>query len=252
MAHPSHPTGEVLVIIPTYNEKENIILLIKAIFHYCPFVNILVVDDQSPDGTGQAVKDLQIQYPKKIHLINRPKKLGLGTAYIAGFQFALDHSYGYMITMDADFSHPPDKIITLYQTCKTQGYDLAIGSRYIEGIQVANWPWTRIILSYGANLLARIITGAPIKDLTAGFQCYRRTVIETLRTEQFQSIGYSFQIELKFWTWKNKFKIKEVPILFTNRVRGHSKMSHHIILEAFYRLILLKIKSSFKKFGQKP
>jgi dolichol-phosphate mannosyltransferase len=237
-----------LIILPTYNERENIIPLIKAILHNFTQADILIVDDGSPDGTAQAAASLQPTYPQQIHIINRGRKMGLGTAYIVGFQFALDHSYTYIFTMDADFSHPVDKIKTLYAACQAEGYDVAIGSRYIEGISVAHWPLGRIILSYYANCLARLITGVPIRDLTAGFQCYRRAVLQAIDLAGIQSIGYSFQVEMKFLAWKHQCKIKEIPIVFTNRIHGHSKMSHRIILEALYRIILLKLKSLYKNF----
>jgi dolichol-phosphate mannosyltransferase len=243
---------DTLIILPTYNERENIAPLIKAILHNFEQADILIVDDGSPDGTAQAAASLQPAYPQQIHIINRARKMGLGTAYIVGFQFALDHSYTYIFTMDADFSHPVNKIRALYTACQAEGYDLSIGSRYIEGISVAHWPLGRIILSYYANHLARLITGVPIRDLTAGFQCYRRSVLQTIDLAGIRSMGYSFQVEMKFLAWKHQFKIKEVPIIFTNRIHGYSKMSHRIILEALYRIILLKLRSLSKSFKAYP
>ncbi|OJW66758.1 MAG: dolichyl-phosphate beta-D-mannosyltransferase [Candidatus Amoebophilus sp. 36-38] len=243
-----HHDESCLVIIPTYNEKENITLLIHTIFATYKKIHILVVDDASPDGTGDAVVSLQPEYKAKLYLLCRPQKLGLGTAYITGFQYALANNYQYIITMDADFSHPPDKIQTLYEACSEEGYDVAIGSRYITGVNVVNWPIGRVLLSYAANWLARFITGLQIMDVTAGFQCYKRAVLETIDLQSITSIGYSFQVEMKFLAWKYGFKLKEIPIIFTNRVRGYSKMSHHIIFEAFFKIIRLKISSLFKKF----
>lgn len=243
-----HHDVDSLVIIPTYNEAENIALLIEAIFATSIMLHVLIVDDASPDGTSDIVARLQAKYNNRIHLITRTQKLGLGTAYIAGFKFALASNYEYILTMDADFSHPLDKLQTLYEICKLAGYDVSIGSRYVNGVNVINWPIGRVLLSYSANWMARYITGVPVMDLTAGFQCYKRVVLETLDLEGIKSIGYSFQVEMKFLAWKYGFKLKEIPIVFTNRLRGYSKMSHHIILEAFFRIIKLKVSSLFKKF----
>jgi dolichol-phosphate mannosyltransferase len=243
-----HHDGTYLVIIPTYNEKENITLLLNNIFENYTTAHVLIVDDASPDSTGKDVAELQTTYKNRLHLINRPQKMGLGTAYITGFEFALAANYQYIITMDADFSHPIDKIQALYETCRKEGYDIAIGSRYIMGVNVVNWPMGRILLSYSANWLARLITGLPVMDVTAGFQCYKRVVLETIDLQIISSVGYSFQVEMKFIAWKYGFKLKEVPIIFMNRLRGYSKMSHHIIFEAFVKIIKLKIVSLFKKF----
>jgi dolichol-phosphate mannosyltransferase len=243
-----HHDEPCLVIIPTYNEKENITLLIPTIFATYPTIDILIVDDASPDGTGDAIVAIQPEYKDQLYLLHRPQKLGLGTAYIAGFQYALANNYQYILTMDADFSHPPDKIQALYEACREAGYDVAVGSRYITGVNLVNWPMGRVLLSYVANWLARFITGLPIMDVTAGFQCYKRIVLETIDLRSITSIGYSFQVEMKFLAWKYAFKLKEVPIIFTNRVRGYSKMSHHIIFEAFFKIIRLKVSSLFKKF----
>jgi len=239
---------DALVIIPTYNEKENIALLIAAIFAGSTQFHILIVDDASPDGTGQLVEDLKQVYPNRLYSINRPQKLGLGTAYIAGFKFALQHQYQYVLTMDADFSHDPADLLVLYTTCKQKAYDLLIGSRYISGVNVINWPIGRVLLSYGANFVVRHLTGLPIMDATAGFQCYKRTVLEAIELDAIQSIGYSFQVEMKFLAWKYGFIVQELPIVFTNRIRGYSKMSQMIIFEAFFKIIQLKINSLFRKF----
>jgi dolichol-phosphate mannosyltransferase len=243
-----HHDIDALVIIPTYNEKENIGLLIPAIFACSANLHILIVDDASPDGTQEVVTSLQRDYPGQLHLISRPAKLGLGTAYIAGFKFALQSNYQYILTMDADFSHAPTDLIPLYDACKQKGCDLAIGSRYINGVNVVNWPIGRILLSYGANQIVRLITGLPIMDTTAGFQCYKRIVLETIDLDSIQSIGYSFQVEMKFLAWKYGFALQEFPIIFTNRIRGYSKMSRSIIIEGFLKVIKLKINSLFKQF----
>jgi len=240
--------ADALVVIPTYNEKENIALLIQAIFSLPINFHVLVVDDSSPDGTSHIVADLQIFYQDRLHLVNRQGKLGLGTAYIAGFRFALERDYQYILTMDADFSHAPGELINLYNTCKQEGYDLLVGSRYIGGVNVVNWPIGRVLLSYMANLFVRRITGLPVMDATAGFQCYKRRVLATIDLDAIQSIGYGFQVEMKFLAWKYGFIVKELPIVFTNRVRGYSKMSRAIIIEAFYNVIKIKISSFFKKF----
>ena len=243
----SHHDSDALVIIPTYNEKENIALLIQAILSLSSNFHILVVDDASPDGTSRIVAELQEAYQDRLYLINRQEKLGLGTAYVDGFKFALKQNYQYILTMDADFSHAPDDLVSLYSTCRREA-DLLIGSRYISGVNVVNWPIGRVLLSYAANFFARCITGLPVMDTTAGFQCYKRAVLETIDLEAVQSIGYSFQVEMKFLAWKYGFTVKELPIVFTNRVRGHSKMSQAIIIEALFRIIKFRISSSFKKF----
>eukprot|EP01132_Coremiostelium_polycephalum_P000712 gene712-883_t len=246
-----HHDVDALVIIPTYNEAANIALLIETIFADFPLTHLLIVDDASPDGTSQIVTFLQANYPHQLHLLTRPQKLGLGTAYVAGFQFALERGYQYIFTMDADFSHPTGKLRTLYESCKKEGYDVAIGSRYIQGVNVVNWPMKRMLLSYGANWMVRLITGVPIKDCTAGFQCYTKSVLAHIHLPTITSIGYGFQVEIKFLAWKYGFRIKEIPIIFTNRVRGVSKMSHHIILEAFVKIIRLKVGSLFKQYHRK-
>ena len=240
-----------LVIIPTYNEKENIALLIPAIFALSEGFHILVVDDASPDGTAQTVQALQKNYPQRLHLLSRPAKQGLGTAYVAGFKFALQQAYQYILTMDADFSHAPADLPKLYHACQHNAKDLVIGSRYISGVNIVNWPIHRVLLSYGANAVARCITGMPIRDLTAGFQCYHRTVLATLDLDAIQSVGYSFQIEMKFLAWQYGFALQEIPIVFTNRTRGASKMSQSILLEAIWQILQLKVSSWFRTYHRK-
>ena len=244
----NHHDADALVIIPTYNEKENIALLIRAILSLLGNFHILVVDDSSPDGTSRIVAELQTVHQDRLYLINRKEKCGLGTAYLDGFKFALKQNYQYILTIDADFSHVPDDLVGLYSICKQEGYDLAVGSRYINGINVVNWPISRILLSYAANFFARCITGLPVMDTTAGFHCYKRVVLETINLDAVQSMGYGFQVEMKFLAWKYGFTIRELPIVFTNRVRGHSKMSQTIIIEAFFSIIRMKVSSFFKKF----
>ena len=243
-----------LIIIPTYNEKENIALIIEAVFSLPKVFDVLVVDDGSPDGTAEIVKGLQKKFntPEqiKLHLLQRKGKLGLGTAYIAGFKYGLEKGYDYILEMDADFSHDPKDLVTLYMTCADGGQDLTIGYRYITGVNVVNWPMGRVLLSYFASSYVRFITRMPIQDTTAGFVCYRRKVLETLLLDKVRFVGYAFQIEMKFLTWKYGFKLKEVPIIFTERVRGQSKLSAGIFKEAFFGVMQLKIQSWFKKYRQ--
>ncbi|NOY38138.1 MAG: polyprenol monophosphomannose synthase [Chlorobi bacterium] len=235
---------KVLVIIPTYNEKENIRRIIPAIHKNLPDADILVVDDHSPDGTARTVTDFN---DPKVFLLERKGKLGLGTAYIAGFNWALDKSYEYMFEMDADFSHDPEDLPRLLETCKN-GADVAIGSRYISGVNVVNWPLGRIMISVGASMYVRMITGLPVKDATAGFKCYRRTVLETISLDKIRSIGYAFQIEMKFLAWKHGFILREIPIIFKDRTVGSSKMSGGIFGEAVWGVIRMKWNSLFRKF----
>lgn len=239
-----------LVIIPTYNEKENILLIIDAVVNLPKSFDILIVDDGSPDGTGAIVKDIQNSDlgETKLHLLEREGKLGLGTAYITGFKFALEKGYDYIFEMDADFSHNPKDLISLYNACAMEGNDLAVGSRYISGVNVVNWPMGRVILSYFASKYVRFITGMPINDTTAGFVCFRRSVLETINLDKIKFIGYAFQIEMKFTALKFGFKICEVPIIFTDRTRGKSKMSSGIFKEAFFGVLQMKIDSFFKKY----
>lgn len=240
-----------LVIIPTYNEKENIKELIDSINELSQPFHILIIDDNSPDGTGAIVKELQKKYKGSLFLKERSGKLGLGTAYIEGFKFALRRGYEFIFEMDADFSHDPDELINLYKACAEEGYDLAIGSRYIQGVNVVNWPMNRVLISYLASYYVKIITGMPITDATAGFKCYRREVLETIDLNKLRFIGYAFQIEMKFLTWNYGFKIKEVPIIFTDRSKGESKMSKKIFNEAIFGVVQMKIRSLFQDFHRK-
>lgn len=239
-----------LVIIPTYNEKENIEDLIRKVFFLLTPFHILIVDDNSPDGTATLVQQLQTEFPDRLFLASRPGKLGLGTAYIHGFKYALAHGYDYIFEMDADFSHNPDDLPRLYDACHREGYDVAIGSRYIQGVNVVNWPMNRVLMSYFASAYVRLVTGMPIQDATAGFKCYRRKVLETINLAEIRFIGYAFQIEMKFLAYKFGFKIKEVPIIFTDRSRGQSKISKGIIQEAFYGVLKMKINSYFRYFNR--
>jgi dolichol-phosphate mannosyltransferase len=244
-----------IIIIPTYNEAENIVPLIEDIASLPEKFDILIVDDNSPDGTTDKVEDY-IKSKKHdahvdditVYIDKREDKKGLGIAYIYGFQKALSLGYEYIFEMDADFSHNPFDIIRLYNACADEGYDLAIGSRYISGVNVVNWPMGRVLLSYFASTYVRMVTGMPIRDSTAGFKCYKRKVLESIHLDKIRFIGYAFQIEMKFTTWKLGFKIKEVPIVFTDRKRGESKMSLKIIKEAIFGVISMKFKSFFKKY----
>lgn len=223
-----------LVIIPTYNEKENIELLLEAIFSLPVDFNVLIVDDSSPDGTATIVRHLQTTYPDRIHLLERPGKQGLGTAYIAGFRFAIAQGYEYIFEMDADFSHNPKDLVRLYEACAREGYDVAIGSRYVTGVNVVNWPIRRVLVSYFASYYVRFITGMPFKDATAGFKCYRRKVLEAIDPDRVQFVGYAFQISMKYNAWMYGFSIVEVPIIFTDRTRGVSKMFSKNLLGSFW------------------
>ena len=236
-----------VVIIPTDNEIENIEAIIKAVFEKSDFVSILVVDDNSPDLTGLKVKELQKEFPERLFLEIRKEKSGLGTAYIHGFKWALKNNYNYIFEMDADFSHNPKDLIKLYNACHSEGYDVAIGSRYITGVNVVNWPMNRVLMSYIASIYVRIITGMKIHDTTAGFVCYKRNVLESLDLNKIKFIGYAFQIEMKFKAYLKKFNIVEIPVIFTDRTKGQSKLSSGIISEAIFGVISMKIKSIFKK-----
>ena len=240
-----------LVIIPTYNEKENIENIIRAVFNLPIDFHILVIDDGSPDGTADIVKRLQGEFTEQLHMVQRKGKLGLGTAYIAGFKWAIEHKYDYIFEMDADFSHNPNDLLKLYDACSTQGADLAIGSRYVSGVNVVNWPMGRVLMSYFASKYVRTVLGVKIADTTAGFVCYRRQVLETLELDKIQFKGYAFQIEMKYTAYKCGFTIKEVPIIFVNRELGTSKMSGGIFGEAFFGVIRLKIQSWFRKYPKK-
>jgi dolichol-phosphate mannosyltransferase len=235
-----------LVIIPTYNEKDNIERMIRKVFSLSDY-DILVIDDGSPDGTGNIVKNLRQEFPERLFIEERAGKLGLGTAYIMGFKWALKEGYEFIFEMDADFSHNPEDLLHLKECC-LQGADLAIGSRYKSGVNVVNWPMGRVLMSYYASKYVQLITGLPINDTTAGFKCYKRKVLETLDLDKIKFKGYAFQIEMKFTVWKIGFNIQEVPIIFTDRKAGQSKMSGGILNEAFWGVIKLKISSWFKTY----
>ncbi|MDR2928246.1 MAG: polyprenol monophosphomannose synthase [Cytophagaceae bacterium] len=238
-----------LVIIPTYNEIENIEAIVEAVLKQpIPDLHLLIIDDNSPDGTGSRVKKIQMQFDNRLHLIERSGKLGLGTAYIAGFEWALQNGYDYIFEMDADFSHNPNDLPKLYEACIVEKASLAIGSRYKSGVNVVNWPMGRVIMSYFASVYVRFITRMKIMDTTAGFKCYHRSVLETIDLQRIKFKGYAFQIEMKFNTWKHGFKIIEVPIVFTDRKRGSSKMSGGIFNEAFWGVIKIKFGSFFRKY----
>lgn len=243
--------SDSVIVIPTYNEKENIEKMIRTLLALEHSFDVLVVDDGSPDGTGAIVKGLQAEFPDRVFLIERSGKLGLGTAYIAGFKWALKAGYEYIFEMDADFSHNPNDVPRLYAACAEEGADLSVGSRYVTGVNVVNWPMGRVLMSYFASKYVRMITGLPVYDTTAGFNCYRRKVLETMDLDAIRFKGYAFQIEMKFVTHKCGFTIKEVPVIFVNRVLGVSKMSGGIFSEAFFGVIRLKIGSWFKRYPQK-
>ena len=244
-------TSDSIVIIPTHNERENIENIIRAVFGLEKIFHILIIEDGSPDGTATIVKTLQQEFPDRLFMIERKGKLGLGTAYITGFKWALEHSYEYIFEMDADFSHNPNDLPRLYDACANQGGDVAIGSRYVSGVNVVNWPMGRVLMSYFASKYVRIVTGLPIHDTTAGFKCYRRQVLETIDLDHIRFKGYAFQIEMKFTAYKCGFKIIEVPVIFINRELGTSKMNSSIFGEAVFGVIKLKVNSWFHKFPQK-
>lgn len=241
-------TSDSLVIIPTYNEKENIENIIRAVFGLEKEFHILVIEDGSPDGTAAIVKNLMKEFPTRLFIIERTGKLGLGTAYIAGFKWGIEHEYDYIFEMDADFSHNPNDLPRLYNACANEGYDLAIGSRYVSGVNVVNWPMGRVLMSYYASMYVRIVTGLKIQDTTAGFKCYRRKVLETIELDKIRFKGYAFQIEMKFTTFKCGFKIKEVPVIFVNRELGTSKMNSSIFGEAVFGVMQLKWDSWFRNY----
>lgn len=242
--------SDSVIIIPTYNEKENIEKMIRVLLSLEHSFDVLVVDDGSPDGTAAIVKGLMKEFPERVFIIERSGKLGLGTAYITGFKWALQQGYEYIFEMDADFSHNPDDVPLLYAACAKDGYDLSVGSRYVTGVNVVNWPMGRVLMSYFASKYVRFITGLPVYDTTAGFNCYRRRVLETIDLDSIRFKGYAFQIEMKFTTYKCGFKIKEVPVIFVNRVLGESKMSGGIFSEALFGVIKLKWSSLFKKYPE--
>ena len=243
--------SDSIIIIPTYNEKENIERMIRTIFHLPKPFHILIIDDNSPDGTAEIVRKLMKKYPTQLFMTERKGKLGLGTAYLTGFKRALEGEYQYIFEMDADFSHNPDDLIPLYNACAEGGADLAIGSRYISGINVINWPLRRVLMSYSASKYVRMVTGMEIMDTTAGFKCYRRIVLDRLDLDRIKMKGYGFQIEMKFKTWRLGFRIVEVPIIFTDRKEGASKMSGRIFGEAFKAVIKMKIASYFSNPAKK-
>lgn len=233
---------DTLVIIPTYNEKENIEAIIKAVFNQKKVFDILVVDDNSPDGTSTIVSNLINEFPNKLFIENKTERNGIGGAYIHGFKWAIEKKYEYIIEMDADFSHDPKDLIKLYNACSKNGADLSIGSRYSKGVNVVNWPMKRILLSYFASKYVRFITGIPIHDTTAGFVCYKRKVLETIKLDKIRFVGYAFQIEMKFKAWKHKFNIQEVSVIFTDRTLGESKMNGSIVYEALFGVLKLRLK----------
>jgi dolichol-phosphate mannosyltransferase len=240
-----------LVIILTYNERENVQSIVEAVLSLeIPF-HVLIVDDNSPDGTAAIVEELQqdIFFRDRLFLEKRGGKQGLGTAYIHGFKFALSHEYEYIFEMDADFSHNPDDLVPMYKTCSLENFDLVIGSRYVTGVNVVNWPIGRVLMSIFASWYVRTITGMPIHDTTAGFKCYRRKVLETIELDRIKFVGYAFQIEMKFSAWRCGFRIKEIPIIFTDRTRGESKMSKGIFKEAVFGVIQMKVGSWFRKYN---
>ncbi|MBQ7853686.1 MAG: polyprenol monophosphomannose synthase [Muribaculaceae bacterium] len=244
----SNSRNDNVVIIPMYNEKENAAKIIDAVIALPRDFDILVIDDNSPDGTAEIVKGKQQEYPGRVHLIQREGKLGLGTAYITGFKWSIEQKYDYIFEMDADFSHNPNDLLALYDACAKDGADMSIGSRYITGVNVVNWPMGRVLMSYYASKYVRIVTGMKICDTTAGFVCYTRRVLEALPLDNIRFKGYAFQIEMKFTAHKYGFKIKEVPIIFVNRVLGESKMSSGIFGEAVFGVIKLRLSSLFKKY----
>lgn len=245
-------SSDSIVIIPTYNEKENIEKIIRAVMALDINVNMLIIDDGSPDGTASIVKGLmQTDFPDRLFIIERSGKLGLGTAYITGFKWCIEKGYDYIFEMDADFSHDPNDLPRLLKACREDGYDVAIGSRYVSGVNVVNWPMGRVLMSYFASKYVNLVTGLPVHDTTAGFKCYRRQVLETIGLDSIHFKGYAFQIEMKFTAYKCGFKIKEVPVIFVNRELGVSKMSGGIFGEAFFGVIRLKISSWFRNYPQK-
>ncbi|NCC98428.1 MAG: polyprenol monophosphomannose synthase [Bacteroidia bacterium] len=243
--------SDSIVLIPTYNEEENIENIIRAVFSLPKEFHILVIDDGSPDGTGAIVKRMQKEFPESLHLMERSGKQGLGRAYIAGFKWSLSHDYGYVFEMDADFSHNPNDLLKLYAACHDEGADMSIGSRYVSGVNVVNWPMGRVLMSYFASKYVRFVTGLRVADTTAGFKCYKREVLKTIELDKIRFVGYAFQIEMKFTAYKCGFIIKEVPIIFINRELGTSKMSGGIFGEAVLGVLKLKWNSFFRKYPKK-
>jgi len=245
--------SDSIVIIPTYNEKENIEKIIRAVFSLDKYFHILIIDDGSPDGTAAIVRNLiETEFNERLFLIERNGKQGLGTAYITGFKWALEHKYGYIFEMDADFSHDPKDLPRLYNACHKDGYDVAIGSRYVSGVNVVNWPIGRVLMSYFASKYVRFITGFKVHDTTAGFKCYKRRVLETIPLDEIRFKGYGFQIEMKYTAYKIGFKIKEVPVIFVNRQEGVSKMSGGIFGEAFFGVMRLRLDGWLRKYPKIP
>lgn len=241
-------SSDSIVIIPTYNEKENIENIIRAVFCLQKEFHILIIEDGSPDGTADIVRTLQLEFPTRLFMIERKGKLGLGTAYITGFKWAIEQKYDYIFEMDADFSHNPNDLPRLYAACAEEKFDVAIGSRYISGVNVVNWPMGRVLMSYFASKYVRFITGIKINDTTAGFMCYKRCVLETINLDNIQFKGYAFQIEMKYTAYKCGFRIKEVPVIFINRELGESKMNGGIFSEAVFGVIRLRLDGWFKKY----
>jgi dolichol-phosphate mannosyltransferase len=239
--------SNALVVIPTYNEMENIERLLRTIMLLQRDFDMLVVDDNSPDGTSVVVQKLALAFPDRIYLLKREAKLGLGTAYIDGFKWALTRTYSYVFEMDADFSHNPKDLLRLYNACEHEDCDMVIGSRYVTGVNVVNWPMNRVLLSWGASRYVRWVTGMNIDDTTAGFICYKRHVLEAINLDAIKFVGYAFQIEMKFKTYLGKFKIKEIPVIFTDRTKGVSKMNKGIISEAIFGVLAMKLKSMFNR-----
>lgn len=238
-----------IVIIPTYNEKENVERMIRKVFSLQHDFHVLIIDDGSPDGTPQIVKSLQNEYTGRLHIEERAGKQGLGTAYIHGFRWCLERDYEYIFEMDCDFSHNPEDLIRLRQAC-IDGADMSVGSRYVTGVNVVNWPMSRVLMSYFASVYVRFITGEDIRDFTAGFVCYKRKVLQTIELHKIKFVGYAFQIEMKYTTIKHGFKLVEVPIIFTDRTEGSSKMSGGIFYEAFFGVIQMKLNSIFRKYPE--
>lgn len=240
--------GKNLVIIPTYNEKENVERMIRKVFSLNAPFDILIIDDNSPDNTAKIVQSLQVEFKDKLHLLQREGKLGLGTAYLTGFKWALEYGADFIFEMDCDFSHNPEDLVRLLHACEVEGADVAVGSRYIKGINVINWPLGRVLMSYFASVYVRVITGMHVMDTTAGFKCFRRQVLEYINLDDIRLKGYGFQVEMKFTAWKHKFTIQEVPIIFTDRQEGTSKMSGGIFNEALWGILRMKLRSWFKHY----